>query len=195
MAGAIACLGSSPTIRNCLIVGNLCDGPYGAIIYCQDSSPVFENLTVHGNNADSTGAAFRFIDCNSVISNSILWGNAPGEIVVESGHDPLVSYSDVLGTWPGPGNIEVDPEFALPGFWTVDSTWIPGDYHLLSEIERWDPNSLTWIADTLTSPCIDAGDPNSPYVHEPTPNGQRINMGVYGGTDQASASFMSVLDL
>jgi hypothetical protein len=193
MAGAIVCLGSSPTIRNCLIAGNLCDGPYGAIIYCQDSSPVFENLTVHGNNAGNTGAVFRFMSCHAVISNSILWGNVPDEILVEADPDPLISYSNVMGTWPGPGNIEVNPEFAWPGMWTTDpldpnSIWIPGDYHLASEDGRWDPNDMTWIADELTSPCVDAGDPNRPCVHEPMPNGTRINMGVYGGTDQASRS-------
>jgi Leucine-rich repeat (LRR) protein len=200
IAGAIACLGSSPTIRSCLVVGNLCDGPRGAIIYCQDSNSIFENLTVHGNMAGDTGAAFRSVASNVVLSNSILWGNVPDEIVIELGHDPLVSYSNVMGTWPGPSNIEVNPEFAMPGFWTTepldsDSTWIPGDYHLASEIGRWEPNDLTWLADALSSPCIDAGDPNSPHVHEPAPNGERLNMGVYGGTEQASLSSMSALDL
>ena len=77
MGAAISCLGSSPVIRNCLIVGNRCDDPDGAILLCQDSSPVFENLTVHGNYAGSTGSAFRFIDCNAMITNSIIWGNVP----------------------------------------------------------------------------------------------------------------------
>jgi len=199
MAGAIACLGSGPTIRNCLIVGNRCDGPYGAIIYCQDSSPVFENLTVHGNRAGNTGAAFRSIVGNAVISSSILWGNVPVEIVVESGPDPLVSYSNVRGNWPGPGNIAVNPEFIWPGSWaadplSLDIAWIPGDYHLASEVGHLDPNSLTWTADTQTSACIDAGDPNSPYASEPAPNGQGINMGVYGGTGQASLSPVYTLD-
>ena len=194
MGAAIACLGSSPSISHCLIAGNRCNGPYGAIIYCQNSSPVFEYLTLHGNQATGTGAAFRSIASNAVISNSILWGNVPTEIVVESDHDPLVSYSNIMDTWPGPGNIALDPEFALPGFWTDDSTWIPGDYHLMSELKRWDPDSLTWVPDTLSSPCIDAGDPNA-CVHEPLPNGARTNMGVYGGTDQASCSFISVLAL
>jgi len=53
---------------------------------------------------------------------------------------------------------------------------------------RWDPNSQTWIQDDVTSPCIDAGDPTSPVGDEPEPNGQRINMGAYGGTQEASLS-------
>ena len=42
--------------------------------------------------------------------------------------------------------------------------------------------------DGVTSPCIDAGDPNSPVAFEPFPNGGIINMGAYGGSSQASKS-------
>lgn len=42
--------------------------------------------------------------------------------------------------------------------------------------------------DDVTSPCIDAGDPNSPVGDEPMPNGGRVNMGAYGGTAEASKS-------
>jgi len=47
--------------------------------------------------------------------------------------------------------------------------------------------------DDVTSPCIDAGDPNSPVGDEPEPNGGRINMGAYGGTEEASKSHTSEL--
>ena len=198
IAGAIACWGSSPSIRNCLIVGNQCNDPHGAIIDCQDGSPVFANLTVHGNHAGAIGATFRFVNCPAVITNSILWDNRPGEIVVESGDDPVVSFSNVLGTWPGIGNTAINPDFAWPGYWTADpgnpqATWIPGDYHLMSQSGRWDSDSLTWVADGLTNACIDAGDPDRPFGHESFPNGRRVNMGAYGETAQASRSPLSIL--
>ena len=41
-------------------------------------------------------------------------------------------------------------------------------------------------ADSVDSPCIDAGDPSNDYSHEPAPNGDRLNMGAYGNTPQAS---------
>ncbi|MCX5643545.1 MAG: hypothetical protein NTZ17_02495 [Phycisphaerae bacterium] len=44
------------------------------------------------------------------------------------------------------------------------------------------------MVDTVTSPCIDAGDPASAFTNEPAPNGQRVNMGADGGTEQASKS-------
>jgi hypothetical protein len=45
-----------------------------------------------------------------------------------------------------------------------------------------------WILDRITSLCIDAGDPNANPLDEPIPNGNRINIGAYGGTAQASLS-------
>lgn len=68
------------------------------------------------------------------------------------------------------------------------AVWVEGDYHLMSQAGRWDPISGTWVKDLLTSPCLDSGAPESPTGSEPVPNGGRINMGVYGGTSQASKS-------
>ena len=46
-----------------------------------------------------------------------------------------------------------------------------------------------WVADDVTSPCIDAGDPNDmDWQNELWPHGGRINMGAYGGTSAASMS-------
>ena len=59
---------------------------------------------------------------------------------------------------------------------------------MCSQAGRWDPNSQTWVQDAVTSPCIDAGNPDSDCTAELSPNGKRINMGAYGGTPQASMS-------
>ena len=39
-----------------------------------------------------------------------------------------------------------------------------------------------------TSPAVDAGDPNSPSLEEPFPNGGRVDMGAFGNTPQATSS-------
>ena len=57
-------------------------------------------------------------------------------------------------------------------------------YHLKSETGRW--NGTQWINDSNTSPCIDAGDPTSDYSNEPTSNGNRVNIGAFGNTSEAS---------
>ncbi len=111
----------------------------------------------------------------------------------------------------GEGNLEGDPFFVSPGYWDANDTpddpnddfYVEGDYHLKSQAGHWDPNSLddpntpddpnrgSWICDLVTSPCIDAGDPNDPVGDEPLPNGGRINMGAYGGTPEASKSYLT----
>jgi hypothetical protein len=42
--------------------------------------------------------------------------------------------------------------------------------------------------DANHSPAIDAADPAAAYANEPSPNGSRANMGVYGNTAEASKS-------
>jgi len=76
------------------------------------------------------------------------------------------------------GDIYADPLFANPA---------AGDFHLKSQAGRW--NGTAWVLDSVTSPAIDAGDPADAYSLEPQPNGNRINMGAYGGTAEASKSY------
>ena len=203
MGAAIQCAGSDPIISNCLIAGNRTSDPgFGAIVYCVDSNSIIENCTIVDNYAGETGAAVYLNLSDVAISNSIIRGNTPQQIMVESGNDPIVVYCDIQGTWPGEGNIDTDPLFAYAGYWAdpadpnlmpiepndPNAVWIEGDYHLMSIMGRWDPIALTWVKDKSMSPCVDAGDPASPYANEPEPNGELINMGAYGGTTQASLS-------
>jgi len=58
----------------------------------------------------------------------------------------------------------------------------------MSQAGRWDPKGQSWTRDTVTSPCIDAGDTSTPVGPEPAPNGGIINIGAYGGTAKASKS-------
>lgn len=60
------------------------------------------------------------------------------------------------------------------------------DYRLQSGTGRWEPGTSSWIKDSKFSPCIDVGDPADDYSSEPDPNGDRINMGAFGGTTTAS---------
>jgi hypothetical protein len=115
-----------------------------------------------------------------ILTNCIL-RNGGDEIDESNGRFPdnVITYSNIQGGWPGRGNIDLDPLFA-------DAR--NGDFHLKSQAGRWNPNSQSWVADDVASPCIDAGDPNSPVGHEPFPNGGVVNMGAYGGTPEASKS-------
>ncbi|MBN2133470.1 MAG: hypothetical protein JW741_28480, partial [Sedimentisphaerales bacterium] len=125
------------------------------------------------------------------VANSIVFFNDRDQDAVQiSGSTATVTYSDVQGGWPGEGNIDADPYFVAPGQW-MSTGWVAGDYHLRSAGRRWDPASGAWVSDAATSPCIDAGDPAADLLAElRTMEGlaanQRINMGAYGGTVEAS---------
>jgi hypothetical protein len=66
--------------------------------------------------------------------------------------------------------------------------WVNGDYHLRSKAGRYDLALQAWVQDNTNSPCIDAGNPVTPFEPEPSPNSKRTNMGVYGSTEEASKS-------
>lgn len=81
----------------------------------------------------------------------------------------------------GSNNFSADPLLA-------SDAWDAEDYHLKSIAGRWDASNQQWVYDSITSPCIDAGNPESDYFLEAVQNGGRINIGPYGGTSEASRS-------
>lgn len=172
---------SEPNIINCTFTENIADIKGGSMYNSGYSRPTVNNGIFTKNLAKYGGGIYSDSNSNLTLTNCIIWGDRPDEIYDSDYIDSVtvVSFSDIQGGWPGVTNINTDPLFADPAH---------GDYHLKSQAGRWDPISGSWVIDDVTSPCIDAGDPNSPVGYEPQPNGGRINMGAYGGTDQASKS-------
>lgn len=132
------------------------------ILYGCHVLPVIKNSIIAGNTTtlelQGTNAQE---DKGKNITYSCLYGRAKD--------DSLSDY--------GTGCIAKDPCFA-------DAA--SGDFHLKSAAGRW--NGATWVKDTVTSPCIDAGEASAAYANEPSPNGNRANMGAYGNTAEASKS-------
>jgi parallel beta-helix repeat protein/predicted outer membrane repeat protein len=173
---------SNPTMTNCTFSDNSAvDG--GAMDNRTGSNPNVTNCTFCNNVATGNGGGMYNGNSNPLVTNCILWGNEPNEICDDVNSSTTVTYSDIQqGThqaWFAEDCIDADPCFA-----DVNN----GDYHLQSATGRWDPNSKSWVQDDVTSPCIDAGDPNSDWTAELWPHGKRINMGAFGGTPQASMS-------
>jgi hypothetical protein len=171
--------GSDSQVDHCLFVANTSQR-WGGGMYCSGSSPVLTNCTIADNRAVTSGGAMQNSSSSTpTLTNCIVWGNTV--VQIDPADSIAVTYSNVESRLPLPGigNINLDPLFA-------DRT--NGDYHLKSRAGRWNPASQSWISDDVTSPCIDAGDPASPFDLEPLPNGGRINLGAYGGTPQASMS-------
>jgi len=172
-----------PTMTNCIIAENGQEGITGGF-------PMMTNCTVAANGG------YGISSLEPTVVNSIIYNNGDNSAVMQIDGDAVITYTAVQGGWPGEGNIADDPCFALAGYWDQNGTpddanddfWIPGDFHLQSQAGRWDASEQVWIQDAVTSPCIDTGNADSDWSAEPEPNGQRINMGAYGGTPQASMS-------
>ena len=168
---------------NTLVENNVFDGTYHAAIIhmyptggSTDLSPkgtgyttiVRNNIIVNTlqRTKDPSGTGYGVINYlpethSFVLENNCFYNNSAGDYMNAS------STSD----------IHVDPHFANE---------INHDYHLKSKGGRW--NGKTWVKDTVSSPCIDAGYPESDYSKEPENNGNRTNIGRYGNTEWASIS-------
>ncbi|HOO15497.1 MAG TPA: right-handed parallel beta-helix repeat-containing protein [Phycisphaerae bacterium] len=129
MGGGLELHESNPTLDNCILLSNSAHS--GAGLACFSSSPTLTNCTVVGNAASENGGGIYCggASANPILTNCIVWSNAGGQISAPYGGNPIVTYSDVQGGWPGTGNINADPKLALEY-----------DGHLLA-----------------TSPCIDRG--------------------------------------
>jgi hypothetical protein len=177
--GGIYCYHSNASIIGNIVCGNSAGAFYddpgrGGGIYCYESNPVIRNNTIIGNSA---GDGINCYNSSPTLVNCIVWGNnSPRQIYQWGSSNLQATYCDIQDMlWPGQGNISVDPGF-------VDSA--NGDYHLQSTEGSFHGGS--WLRDLFDSPCIDAGDPSSPFDLEPAPNGGRINMGFEGNTPEAS---------
>jgi hypothetical protein len=131
-------------------------------------------------------------------SSSDNWSIGARAAGVESFFDGLIDEVAIYNRAFLPEEIEQLYTSGLAGYGYVDPLLAdPGndDYHLKSQAGRWDPDGETWVTDVINSPCIDASDPNSDWMTEPWPNGNRLNMGAYGNTSEASRSCTTIDDL
>lgn len=199
---------SSPALNNCIFAAN--SSTWGGAIESYTAGATVANCIFTDNLAIS--GAGHALGCDSynqiypsnvTITDSIIWdGN--DEIWNNDNSIITITFSNITDTWPGIGNIAADPCFVSAGCWDPNGTpqepnddfWVDGDYHLKSEGWRWDANRKRWTWDDVTSRCIDAGNPGSPFGQEPLdvpedPNNKwgqniRLDMGAYGGTAEAS---------
>jgi len=140
------------SLSKCVLRHNTTPGSGGGL-YTSGTS-VLTNCTIRLNTGDAEGGGI-FTSGNILLTNSIVYGNTTNglHLFVQDG-DATVNHSNIEGGLPigaidGGGNLDVDPMF---------SDRVEGDVRLSTD-----------------SPCIDAGDPDSPL----DPDGTRADMGAF----------------
>ncbi len=165
---------SKPTLVNAVFMGNY--GRYGGGVAADGSQVNITNATFNGNLAEQGGAVYSDNYGDTILTNSIIWGDGavrPEVPLVEiynvGGGQTSVNYSIVQGGYPGTGNLNSDPKLlSMVDPQTGDTTHAN---------MRLDP----------TSPAINAGDPNAAIPPLPSTDldgkprivGPRIDMGAY----------------
>lgn len=147
------------TIENNVIARNIASGKYAHGGGLTYCNGLIQNNTIADNRATNDGGGLD--RCSGTVRNCIIWGNR-SRSRLQLYESSLPTYS-CIEDWlnGGTGNIVLDLRFVNAA---------AADYRLRS-----------W------SPCVDAGDPSSPYFNEPEPNGGRIDMGAYGNTPNATS--------
>ncbi|MBM4032914.1 MAG: hypothetical protein FJ291_14155, partial [Planctomycetes bacterium] len=188
--GGLCLSAAATTVRNCVVTGNESAGAGGGVAVRTSGSATLTHDTIAHNRG---GGVLCQDAVTPALKHLILWGNqaaaSPG-IACVGGAAPTVSYSNTQGALPSAAvdageNRSEDPLFVDPGEW-VANAWDQGDYHLKSEAGHW--TETGWVADPLTSPCVDVGDLGDGVGAEPAPNGACRNLGAFGSTAQASKS-------
>ena len=132
------------------------------------------------------GATFETIVRNNAIITTTMveqagiWNYSSFDHTISSSYNCL--YQHAGGNYLGTGITTTEDIYEDPLF--ADAT--NGDYHLKSLYGRW--HDSEWVFDDASSPLIDAGMPSSEFSNEHERDGNRINIGRYGNTPEASLS-------
>jgi hypothetical protein len=170
--GGIFASKASPTISYCTVTDNLArDGDGGGLVISKCSSAI-SNCTVSGNSAEENGGGMLIDMCVPTIVNTIVEGNSGnGGIFFSYYPDADISYSDFYENEGGDFAGDVPPD--LGDIVTVNANEDSCDifYNIFEDPLFEDPAGgnfqITWanfpVPDSTMSPCIDAGDPDSPF--------------------------------
>lgn len=194
-------------VINNLIYANSDAGIIVATLY-SSGSPLIVSNTIY----QPTGDAVRILagSANVQLRNNILWAQNGYDILVpadsqvgfQSDYNLLfVTGNGKLGQWEGRDftsrldwfyelgldehSLSTDPLFEKPA----------GADGLLGVIQGVDYGQDDNFHLQSISPAIDAGHPADTFFNEPTPNGDRLNLGSYGNTPRATLSRAQTLQI
>jgi hypothetical protein len=159
----------------------------GITIIDQSSRPswIFMNITGNTINNATKHGIFNPLKQPVSVWNNIITNNGYSGLYNISNNTYNNIWNNALGNYNltsnGTGDISVNPHF-----------YSNNDFHLNSTTGTW--NGISWEVMLQDSLCIDAGNPTNNYANEPSPNGDRINMGAYGNTIYASKTLTTEIE-
>jgi hypothetical protein len=149
----------------------------------------WKNGVLWGNRLGASGGAeIRHSVIGALFSGAFAFGGLPTTsdyncvTLRGGGYAGASPLAESLSRWVRETSMDRYSLSVDPGFANVDA----GDFHLLSQAGRYNPSVTGFVTDASTSFLIDAGDPLDTYAREPSPNGQRRNIGYFGDTAEAS---------
>ncbi|MCF7811593.1 T9SS type A sorting domain-containing protein [bacterium] len=148
-------------ITYCLIIYNFAE--IGGAACCFDSDVRYTNCTIALNSSNEWRMGGIFVDNRAYIfiKNSILWFNGNRQIYITGGGRIGVDRSDIEGGFFG--IVYNGVSYIYWGYGNID------EYPLFVDYENCDFHLAS------DSPCIDAGDPHSPF----DPDSTITDMGAY----------------
>jgi len=176
MGAAFSIWNSQLTLNRALIVGNQAEN--GGAFYLNGGQATLTNLTVAYNSAAPTNASSIFSSsCDITMINSIFTedGDDQTPLIILHHGDVRIGYSDIIG---GQGDIDNDQAQL-----TYERSNINADPCFVS-VEEFD------FSLSPDSPCINAGDPNSP----PDPDGSRADIGFFPYFNSSAVLWGHVFD-
>ena len=160
---------------------------------------IIRNNTIALNGDDQI---YLYSNKQFILRNNIIWTNGSGDygLYVRLTSDTFMSDYNLFYTTNGAYVVYYNGTYTTLTDWqtgigedqnslSLDPMFVDsdnGDWHLMSTGGSYHDGA--WNADADSSLAIDAGDPADDYSLEPEENGDRVNMGTYGGTEQASKS-------
>lgn len=128
----------------------------GGGIYIADCASSLIKLSIVDNTAEISGGGIYISDQYAYLHDSILWDNTPHQIycTTNSQASLTIGYSDIYG---GIAELMVENDFEI--------NWNSGninEYPVFIDSQNGDYNLQ------IDSPCIDAGDPESPFDPDST---------------------------
>ena len=194
--GAIYSNNATLSFDHCLIVTNSSSTTgIGGILYCTQSDINFTNCTLAKNNAFGKCGGIYAVNNSSIsVINSIFWQNedvlSKYGFKLESYSTVSASYSDIPSTYYSDDGTGVLSRFNCIDEDPLFANTTANNFHVISMVGYW--NNGQWQTGGSMSPCIDMANPDSNFTNEPSPNGNRLNLGYYGNTAHASKSLLCV---